>query len=238
MRFIIHEQPYEKPIASGEFRYYLNTEPTGAVESWRLTTAADDFTFLRVDLDARAAESGHTYLYHAVLNRVGNIERLKYRFWDKTNHLQVIGDVVVEATAVTSTHTINSKTNAAVLNMSNDFGVWFPSVIGLGFAVRLKGQNPIATVTLNNQIGKPDSLAPIKIDINRKFLHTDHHEETIAGQTMQVKNWQLNWKSNERLITTDENGWPLRLDREAINTDGRLTAVATRLIHTQRITKT
>lgn len=236
MRFIIHEQPYEKPISSGEFRYFLNAEPTGAVESWRLTAAADGYTFLRVDLDARAAESGHTYLYHAVLNSDGNIERLKYRFWDKLSQLQLIGDLVVEDTAVAATRTINSQTHSAVLDRPDNHGVWFPALTGLGFVVRLEGQNPLNTITLNNKVGDVEPLAVAVVDINRELLSADQTAETIAGQTMQTKTWRLSWKNNERLVTTDENGWPLRLERDGIHGAGRLTAVATRIIHTQRIT--
>ncbi len=236
MRFIIHEQPYERPISSGEFRYFLNAEPTGAVESWRLTAAAEGYTFLRVDLDARAAESGHTYLYHAVLNSAGNIERLKYRFWDKTSQLQVIGDLVVEDTAVAATHTSNSQTFAAVLDRPDNYGVWFPALTGLGFVVRLAGQSPWNTITLNNKVGDVDTLAVMSVDVNRELLSAEQTEETIAGQTLRTKTWRLSWKNNERLVTTDENGWPLRLEREAINGAGRLTAVATRIIHIQRIT--
>ena len=99
MRFIIQEQPREKILASGRYRFEQNGVPTGAVESWRLTAVADTYRFLRVDLDAREAASGHSYLYHAVVNAEERIERLKYRFW--SDALTIVGDVVLEETAVT-----------------------------------------------------------------------------------------------------------------------------------------
>ena len=94
MRFIIHELPYEKPVAAGRFRYEQNSQATGAVEHWRLTTAVDDYHFVRVDLDARAATSGHTYLYHLVLNPAGRPERLHYRFW--TTGVEVTGNILLD----------------------------------------------------------------------------------------------------------------------------------------------
>ncbi len=60
MRFIVHEQAYEKPIAAGQLRYERDGRATGAIESWRLTRAVEGYEILRVDLDARTAESGHS----------------------------------------------------------------------------------------------------------------------------------------------------------------------------------
>jgi hypothetical protein len=81
MRFIIHEQPYEKVVAAGELRYEQEGVTTGAVEHWRLTTAVDSYQFLRIDLDARSAPSGQSTLYHLVLNENGRPERLRFRQW-------------------------------------------------------------------------------------------------------------------------------------------------------------
>ncbi len=114
MRFIIKEQPYEKLISAGQYRYEIESKPTGAVESWRVTAVTDGYQFLRVDLDAREAESGHSYLYHAVVNPDEQVERLKYRFWG--DGLEIVGDVVLEETAVSAPRTINDKTIDEVLN--------------------------------------------------------------------------------------------------------------------------
>ena len=71
MRFIIHELPYERPLLAGRLRYERDGQPTGAIEFWRLTDAVDGYRFLRVDLDARDAASGRSWLYHATLDAAG-----------------------------------------------------------------------------------------------------------------------------------------------------------------------
>jgi hypothetical protein len=81
MRFIIHELPYEKPLLAGQLRYERDGQLTGAVESWRLSDAVDGYQFLRIDLDARQAPSGRSYLYHLTLSSAGVLEQIKYRFW-------------------------------------------------------------------------------------------------------------------------------------------------------------
>ena len=122
MRFIIREQPYEKPIMAGEYRYELDGKTTGAVEKWRLTAAAEGYRFLRVDLDARAAASGHTYLYHALLNADGQVEWLKYRFWtQEAGGLQMTGDVILESDSVSATRTVNGKVSEQVLDLPTGY---------------------------------------------------------------------------------------------------------------------
>ena len=76
MRFIIHELPYERPLLSGRLRYERDGVPSGAVESWRLTAAVDGYRFLRVDVDAREAPSGRSWLYHLTLNPAGLPDRV------------------------------------------------------------------------------------------------------------------------------------------------------------------
>ena len=226
MRFIIHEQPYEKPVAAGKFRFEQQGKKTGAVETWRLTAAAEGYRFLRVDLDARDAPSGHTYLYHAVLNADDQIERLKYRFWDREAQLQVSGDLVVEETAVSASRTVNGQIFAQALEMPAGFGVWFPSVTGLGFAARLQRPYPQPTVTLNNQIGGSETLAAHKVDISVALSPTAPEEQLTAGQKMITARRQISWEKNWRLVTLDEKMWPIGLERESPVGDGLLTAVA------------
>ena len=120
---------------AGKYRYERDGQPTGAVESWRLTAAAEGYRFLRVDLDARVAASGHTYLYHALVNADGQVERLQYRFWTQAaGGLQVTGNVVLESDAVTAMHTVNGKTSEQVLDLPTGYRFWFPAVVGLHFA--------------------------------------------------------------------------------------------------------
>ena len=88
MRFLIHELPYERPLLAGRLRYRRDGAPMGAVESWRLTDAAEGYRFLRVDMDAREAPSGHSHLYHATLDPSGRLEQLKFRFWGQGHEVE------------------------------------------------------------------------------------------------------------------------------------------------------
>lgn len=226
MRFIIKEQPYEEVIAAGQYRYERDGRPTGAVENWRLTAVADGYQFLRVDLDARAAPSGHTYLYHAVVNPDGVVERLKYRFWEQAaGGLQVVGDVVLAETAVTATRTVNGAASEQVLDLPKGYRFWFPSVAGLHFA-GWRGNDPKTAVTLNGQVGGPDTLAVQVVDFECYPAITDYLEREIAGKWRQYSPRRLTWNGQLRIIwRSAENGWPLGMERG----DG-LTAVASQLI--------
>ena len=230
MRFIIREQPYEKPIMAGEYRYELDGQPTGAVETWRLTAAAEGYRFLRVDLDARAAASGHTYLYHALVNVDGQVERVQYRFWTQVaGGLQVTGDVVLESDSVFATRTVNGKPSEQVLELPTGYRFWFPSVAGLHFA-GWRGNEPKTAVTLNGKVGDENTLAVQVVDFEYFMMITDFMEMTAAGKVRQYSPCKLSWGEGDwRIIQRDaETGWPIGMMRD----DG-LTAVARQYIRFQ-----
>jgi hypothetical protein len=227
MRFIIREQPYEKPVMAGVYRYERDGRPSGAVERGRLTDAAEGYRFLRVDLDAREAASGHTYLYHAVLNPAGGVERLQYRFWTQAaGGLQVTGDLVLEETAVSATRTVNGKEFQQTPDVPAGYRFWFPSVAGLHFA-GWRGNDPKTAVTLNGRIGGEETLAVQVVDFEYGPLITDFMEMEAAGKVRRYSPWKLSWGDGRwRVIQRDaENGWPLGMERD----DG-LTAVAVQYI--------
>ncbi|MFQ5399530.1 MAG: hypothetical protein ACE5E7_08020 [Anaerolineae bacterium] len=225
MRFIIKEQPYEKLLAAGMWRYERDGRPTGAVEHWRLTEAASGFRFLRVDLDARAADSGHTYLYHALLNEDGRIERLKYRFWG--NGLRVSGDVVLEVDSVTASREVNGVSESQVLAMPAGYGFWFPSTEGLGLAAQLPGGIPLPAVTLNSDVTGPHALAVQQVELTRYMVITDFVEEDVAGRKVEVSPRRVAWNGHERMVyLCREDGRPVKMVRA-----DRLTAVSTRYIN-------
>lgn len=220
MRFIVKEQSYEKVIASGQFRYEKDGQPTGALETWRLSTAVETYELLRVDLDAREAASGHSYLYHLVRQVNGRPERLSYRFWG--DGLNVEGTLLFSETNVTGTRQVNGRTYEEDLDTTPETGFWFPSAIGLGLAVQVGSGT---AVTLNNAVGAEQTLALQPIEQTVTQLDTAVTEITIAGKAVKVSSWQVNWHNHTRMVTTDENGWPLHMKRD----DG-LTAVETRNI--------
>jgi hypothetical protein len=229
MRFIIKEQPFETVIAAGQYRYERDGRATGAVEHWRRTAVADGYEFVRVDLDARAAPSGHTYLYHAVVNPAGQVERLKYRFWG--DGLNVVGDVVLEATAVTATRTLNGQDSEQVIDLPQGYRFWFPSVTGLHFA-GWRGNEPKTAVTLNGKVGGPDTLAVQVVSFDYHMLITDYMEKEIAGQLRKYVPHKLAWNDQQRIIwrSYDASGWPLGMVKVGAGYQEALTAVATRLI--------
>ena len=55
MRYLLKEQPYERPLAAGTLVYEREFGMPGVLEHWRLTEALDGYRFFRIDLDERAA---------------------------------------------------------------------------------------------------------------------------------------------------------------------------------------
>ena len=210
---------------AGEYRYELDGQPTGAVETWRLTAAAEGYQFLRVDLDARDAVSGHTYLYHALVGPDGLVERLKFRFWtQEAGGLQVVGDLVLDETAVSATRTVSGKESEQVIDLPKGYRFWFPSVAGLHFA-GWRGNDPKTAVTLNGKVGDEITLAVQVVDFEYFMMITDFIEMTAAGKVHKYTPCKLSWgDGNWRIIQRDwENSWPLGMMRD----DG-LTAVVMR----------
>ena len=225
MRFLVKEQRYEKQIAAGQFRYELNGEPTGAVETWRLNAAMDGFEILRVDLDAREADSGHSYIYHLVRQANGHPERLAYRFWgdsDPIGHLEIEGTLLFEERSILGTRSVNGVTYAEDIDIKRGTGFWFPSAVGLGLAATMKSGT---AVTLNNVIGGKNTLALKQIDMQVTPMVDDFVDVEIAGKMVKATSWQVSWKDHMRFVLRDEHGWPIKMQR-----NDQLTAVETRNI--------
>lgn len=221
MRFIVREQGYEKPIAAGQFRYEEDGQPTGAVESWRLTTAVSGYQILRVDLDARNASSGDSYIYHLVQQDDGTPERLGYRYW--STGLMIEGTVLFEGDHVSCRRNVNGRTLEETIPVNDGF--WFPSTIGLGVASRLSNKNEVTTATLNNQPNQEDTLALMGKTMNQS-VESNTETYTLNQKSFTISVKTFSWASSNRAvwIDTDKN-WPLKMTRE----DG-LTAVETRYI--------
>lgn len=232
MRFIIRELPYEKPLAAGQLRYELNGQTTGAVEEWRLTSAASGYRFLRVDLDARAAASGDSYLYHLVLDERGRPERLSYRFWGAD--LQVKGNVLLEPGNLTATRQTNGQRYEDLIEFSASCGFWFPSSIGLGLLGNCAqgGPPPDAAVTraitLNaafsrSPLAEAEAFALQAAEVKLKLGSVE--TLLVMGQEVNVRPFTIRWQEQVRTIWLDGQNWPLKMARA----DG-LMAVETRRI--------
>lgn len=127
MRFLIHEQPYEKPLAAGAYRYERGGQPTGATESWRLTQATADFVVLRVDVDERAV-NGRSTLYHFLQQQNGRPERLTYRQWGGQTRSE--GRLFFNETNIIGTRTVNGAAFEEEMELAAGYGFWLPTAAG------------------------------------------------------------------------------------------------------------
>jgi hypothetical protein len=217
MRSIIHEQSYERPLLAGQLRYLRDGRPTGAVESWRLTTAAQGFRFLRVDLDGRDAPSGRSYLYHLTLNAIGRPEQLKYRPW--AGGLEVSGAVIFEDDQLIAIRQVNG-------DMYEDTAAgeafWFPS--GAGLSQLLWSVGETRGMTLQPETNEPSTVMALmeaEVAIELGTAQT----LAITDELLPVRPLSVSWADQQRIVWLDSDGRPLRLWRD----DG-LTAEAERLV--------
>jgi hypothetical protein len=255
MRFLMREQTYERPLAAGQLRYERDGQPTGAVESWRWSAAATDagqgtpgYRILRVDLDARAAPSGHSYLYNLVQRENGRFEQLKYRFW--ANGMQLKGNVLLEDEEIIATREVNEVYVSEETAVLPGYRFWFPSSVGLGLLAdggpktEDGGQDspllppssvlrPVSTITLQAPAGgdmltadPPWPLGLVQVEVERTWGRPE--VVRVAGQEVTARPLTLTWSHHQRTVWLDQSGLILKMERD----DG-LTAVATRTIRYQ-----
>ena len=222
MRLIIHELPYERPLLAGRLRYERegqdgSSRPTGAVESWRLSEAAGGYRFLRVDLDARAANSGHSWLYHVTLGPDGRPEQVKARFWaagrEVTTTITHEGDEWWAARQVDG---------AAHEDVARGDAFWFPAATGLALLRGCAGETRGVTLLMDtSDAARTLALCATPVEIALGAPAEERAgDETLAARTLSVA-----WGRNRRMVWLDDDGRPLRLWRD----DG-LTATAERLV--------
>jgi len=136
MRFIIHELAYERPLASGRFRY-----DTGLIEHWRLTIAGDGYQFLRIDLDGRAV-TGETFLAHITLDGDGRVERLSFRYW--ANGPATVGNLLLAGQTATLAVDVGSERLEDELILPADYQLWLPTAAGLGLLLQNRWERATA----------------------------------------------------------------------------------------------
>lgn len=232
MRFIIRELAYEKPLAAGQLRYEIDGEAMGAVEKWRLTSAASGYRFLRVDLDAREAQSGCSYLYHLVLDENGRPERLSFRFW--ASDMDVKGNVLLEDEILTTSREVNGRRYEDEVTFQANCAFWFPSSIGLGLLAncaqggRPPAEGPMMSVTLKpyGEDGRHDAQDAFALRRTQVNLTAGPEEQLeIMGRNQWVTPLDIRWDDQVRTIWLDEYNWPVKMKRG----DG-LTAVENRYV--------
>ena len=227
MRFIIHELPYEKPLTAGQWNYVLDGQATGAIEEWRLTEAVDGYRFLRVDLDARAAQSGRSYIYHLTLDEYGNPVQLKYRLW--STGLEIAGTVLLEEDAVIVTRETAGVRQEDIIKVPAGYAFWFPATAGLSLLTGLAETNNVTAVTLRTAAADPASLMGPHLTV-LDISEDKPKAIDVMGTRQTLRTITIKWENQKRRLWVDAGGWPLMMERD----DG-LTAVTTRAIKYQRI---
>lgn len=222
MRFIIREQPYEKPVAAGLLRYELDGKPTGTVEHWRLTDAAEGYRFFRVDLDAREAESGDTYLYHLVLSPDNRPERLKFRFYNARTSIS--GDLLIEDSVMTLIRDVNGQRFEETAETNDQTLFWYPSTMGLG-TLAYCHPDPLPEGT--NTAVTLDKAADFAVKQVEVTFQTGEKEMLAVGQqNVGVRPFSISWQDQVRTLWLNPHKRPVKMVRG----DG-LTAIETRHIH-------
>jgi hypothetical protein len=217
MRFIIHELPFERPVIAGQLRYERDGKPTGAVESWRLTDAADGYRFLRVDLDARAAPSGRSTLYHLTLAPTGEAEQLKYRFWG--DGLEVAGSLVREGDEWFGRREVNRE---AYEDVAAGESFWFPSGMGLTLLRDRMGRRPAVTLLTSTE-HEERTMRALETSVTTTL---GAYEQLLYGNDeLTCRPMLVEWDGSQRTVWLDGDGRPVKLWR-----DDDLTAKAERLV--------
>ena len=206
MRFLLKEQPYEKRIAAGTFRYERDGEPTGALEHWRYTHALDGYKFLRVDLDGRKS-SGDTFLYRVLLNENGRLEDIRWRFYNSEFHAG--GQVLFGDGHITAVREVRDEHFEEEVELVDGVAFFFPALMGLWL---LAGQAVRTAVTLD--MHQRESAEFMKL------------VSFPAQVSVNQDGFMLSWGGTNRVVSLGEHGWPVRMTRP----DG-LTAVEQRLMH-------
>lgn len=231
MRFIIHEQPFEKPLATGLLRYEQDGRSTGTVEHWRLTEAAEGYRFFRVDLDARDGASGDSYLYHLVLNPDNRPERLKFRFYNPRT--TITGDLLMEDSVVTLIRDINDQQGEhhfeETAKADNQTVFWYPSAMGLGL-LAYSHPDPLPAGTFPTgtfpaiTLDKAADFALRRVNVT---LQPGEKETlAVARQNVVVRPLLIRWQDQSRTIWLNPHKRPVKMVRG----DG-LAAVEVHHIH-------
>ncbi|MDX1662623.1 MAG: hypothetical protein R3272_02445 [Candidatus Promineifilaceae bacterium] len=224
MRTLIRELPYEKPVAAGRYRYLQDGRPTGASESWRLSSAVDGYRFLRVDLNAQNA-SGNSYLYHLTLAPDGYPERLAFSFFRPG--LQIRGNLLFDEGSAALSRTISGGPRGEEersyrleeeLPLPPGALFWFPATTGLGLLSSAPEGPPRPALTLDPEA--EFTLWPTEVAI----AIGEAEAVAVMGRTFSARPLSIAWAQQRRRIWVDENGWPLMMER------GDLSAIETRLV--------
>ena len=197
MRCIIREQPYEKLLAAGHFRFQKNGKLTGVSEVWRLTEVIDGYRNLRIDVDARDTIGGKTNLYHLVINPDGQLERLKIRKFGSGSAISA--DVHLEAGSVVICADINGKRFEHELVPTKGYVLVVPSVTCFGFSVAsIRSQLEVPAVGFS----QVDDLRPVESTVYLEQQATK--TLNVSGFDIDVQTFQIDWQGQRCYLSADQ----------------------------------
>lgn len=206
MRTLIRELPYETPLAGGQYRYERDGQPTGAVESWRLSKAMDGYRFLRVDLNAQQAASGDNYLYHLVLGPQGMPERLNFRFFNR--RVQIKGLLLFEGDQISLTRQVGEQRFEEEAVLATPYLFWFPASAGLSLLADTETGSALNGLSLNRNADFALWSGPVIV------RHGSPQTIEIMGRTLPARPLHLEWGEEQRTVWLDEYNWPVQVQKD------------------------
>jgi hypothetical protein len=205
MRFLIREQDFERPLASGRFHFERRGMPTGHFESWRLTEIASNYQFLRVDQDRRAEGTDQGKLYHLLLDSEGNPQRLKLRVMSMEKPLYA--DLLFEKDLISAVGECGGRHFEHELQLSEDDRFYFSSALGLSMILKTADETqPFSAVTFDfesTSLVKEQVLA-----IKPRPLE----EVDMGRRQLDARPYLIQWSDRQVVLWLDEYSLPLQVD--------------------------
>ena len=210
MRDLIQEMDYEKPIASGSWRYQRAGQATGKVETWRFTSARDGFHVLRIDLDSNDPSNQELLLFHLLLNPEMDIERAKFRYF--ASQSEIHGDLQFDKDGFSLNRLIvdrlekKKKRHVEEIILETDAVFSVPSIAGLSLtASRMRDDRRISIVTLDKK------SAFTARDDYTDFSYGEEEEWEVLRQEVVVRPCSIRWKEKETTLWLDRYNWPVEI---------------------------
>jgi hypothetical protein len=218
MRFIIREQDSESLLAAGLFSYHQNGQYTGVTEEWRLTDVLNRYQILRTDIDARESKSEKSTLFHMVINRQNQPERLKIRFFSPAS--QGWADLIMAGTIVTLTQKIGHQRWEDEAPYDDKSGFLFSSAAWLGYWIGHQGLKLASRILHLSQKDKFE-LVEHPLAVQRQ----EGNPVIIGGQSIPAELFTVTLSDKKQNVWIDKFGLAVKA---VIGDD--LTAVETRYI--------
>lgn len=216
MRLLVSEKRYETPVASGIFRYEYDGAAVGVQEHWRVTTAPDGFTLVRVDFDMRAWR-GKSYLFHLVLDGNQQPDRLVYRYLGASKLAEVSGNLLFADGKIVQRQTHGEQTT---LIEQAQLPLLLPGVVGLGMLGQTRPKIAVSLDILSKQAILPmvELALAYTPQRTRNLIPLKVGAKQVATTTLGIA-----WADQAYTIWRDKRGYPVKMQRG----DG-LQAVETR----------